>query len=133
MTTKGMRRWLKAALIVFAIAMVQSPVTTGQEPRAGDLRVAGPYNHKNLSIFLIHGSDQWSGRTPLTLQQALEQKKVVVHETGTVQELAIENRSPEEEVYVQFGDIVKGEKQDRVLVTDLILPPHTGKVSIGAF
>jgi len=133
MTTKGMCRRLKAALIVFAIAMAHSSVTTGQERRPGDLRVAGPYNHKNLSIFLIQGPDRWKGRTPLTLQQALEQKKAVVHETGTVQKLAIENLSPEEEVYVQFGDIVKGGNQDRVLVTDLILPPHGGKLSIAAF
>ena len=133
MTTKGMCRRLKAALIVFAIAMAHSSVTTGQQRRPGDLRVAGPYNHKNLSIFLIQGPDRWKGRTPLTLQQALGQKKVVVHETGTVQKLAIENLSPEEEVYVQFGDIVKGGNQDRVLVTDLVLPPHGGKVSIAAF
>src|SRR5207247_739480 len=46
---------------------------------------------------------------------------------------AIENLSPEEEVYVQFGDIVKGGNQDRVLVTDLILTPQGGKVSIAAF
>ena len=59
MTTKGMCRRLKAALIVFAIAMAHSSVTTGQERRPGDLRVAGPYNHKNLSIFLI--GDDFTG------------------------------------------------------------------------
>ena len=34
---------------------------------------------------------------------------------------------------MQSGDIVKGGAQDRMLVTDLILPPRSGKIAIGAF
>jgi len=34
---------------------------------------------------------------------------------------------------VQSGDIVKGGQQDRMLVVDLILPPHSGVIPIAAF
>jgi ARG/rhodanese/phosphatase superfamily protein len=104
----------------------------GAEIRSGDYRLSGPYTHKNLSIFLIHGKNLIEGKTLLTLQEALEQKKVAVYETKDVNELAIENFS-NEDVYVQSGDIVKGGQQDRLLAVDLIVPPRSGRVPIAAF
>jgi hypothetical protein len=62
----------------------------GIEAQAVDYRVSGPYTHKNLAIFLIHGKNLVEGKTFLTLQEALEQKKVIVYETKDVNELAIE-------------------------------------------
>ena len=104
-----------------------------------DYKISGPYTHKNLSVFLLHGKQpdaaaaaRASGKTFLTLSEAITQKKVVVFETKTVNTLVIENLS-NEEVFVQSGDIVKGGQQDRMLATDLILPGRSGKVSISAF
>jgi hypothetical protein len=105
---------------------------TGKTIQAGDYRLSGPYTHKNLTIFLIHGKSIVLSKNFLTLQEALEQKKVIVYETKTVSELAIENVS-NEDVYVQAGDIVKGGQQDRMLSTDFIVPPKSGKMPIGAF
>jgi hypothetical protein len=99
---------------------------------ASNYLVSGPYSHKNLTIFLLHGADQRQDKTPLTLQEAMERKAVVVHETGDVNNLAVENLS-DEEVYVQSGDIVKGGRQDRVLALDLIVPPKSGKIQIASF
>src|SRR5213080_118984 len=97
-----------------------------------DYRLEGPFTQGNLSVFLIHGKDKIKGQTFLTLQEALVQKKVIVRETRSVNELAIENIS-REEVYVQSGDIVKGGQQDRMMAVDLILPPRSGKIPISAF
>src|SRR5215471_3423063 len=97
-----------------------------------DYRLEGPFTQGNLSVFLVHGKDKIKGQTFITLQEALVQRKVVVRETREVNSLSIENVSAEE-VYVQSGDIVKGGAQDRMLVTDLILPPHSGKIPIDAF
>ena len=100
--------------------------------QAGGYRVSGPFTHKNLTIFLIHGKNLIAGRPILTLQEALEQKTVVVYETKSVNELSIENRS-DQDIYVQAGDIVKGGQQDRVLAVDLIVPPRSGRMPIAAF
>jgi ARG and Rhodanese-Phosphatase-superfamily-associated Protein domain len=102
------------------------------EVEALDYRLTGPFTHKNLSIFLIHGNNRIEGQVFLTLQEALEQRKVVVYETKDVNELAIENLS-RQDVYVQAGDIVKGGQQDRMLGVDLIVPPRSGKIPIAAF
>ena len=67
-----------------------------------------------------------------TLDEALADKRVIVSETGQVNELSIENVS-ETEVFIQAGDIVKGGRQDRVLAYDLILPPHSGKVPVASY
>ena len=99
---------------------------------AGDYRLSGPYNHDNLSIFLIHGANQPPAKTLLTLQEALDQKKVVVFETGNVNQLAVENFSTDD-VYIQSGDIVKGGQQDRVFPDDFLLPSKSGRVPIASF
>src|SRR6058998_121593 len=103
-----------------------------QKPQADDYRLEGPFTQDNLSVFLIHGKDKIKGATFLTLQEALVQRKVIVRETRSVNELSIENVSGEE-IYVQSGDIVKGGQQDRMLVVDLILPAHSGQIPIAAF
>ena len=93
--------------------------------QAGDYKLSGPYTHDNLTIYLIHGEDQLQGKTLLTLEEALEQKKVVVHETQQVNELAIENTS-DEDVFVQSGDIIKG---GRGWIGGIALPIHSVALS----
>ena len=95
-------------------------------------RISGPFTHENLSIYLIHGPDKLPGVVYLTLDEAMAQKKVIVHETGNVNQLAIENVS-RDDVYVQSGDIVKGGQQDRTIASDFLLSPRSGKVPIAAF
>jgi len=104
-----------------------------KEFQASNYRLSGPYQHENLTIFLIHGPNQAGSQKFLPLQEALERKVVVVHETSDVNELAIENVSASEEVFVQAGDIVKGGQQDRVLAVDLIVPAKSGQLPISAF
>jgi hypothetical protein len=97
-----------------------------------DSRLSGPYSHQNLTVFLIHGRDRAPGVKYLTLTEAMEQKKIVVHETGDVNELAVESFC-DEPIYIQSGEIVKGGKQDRTLGTDLILTRAMGKAPIASF
>jgi hypothetical protein len=98
----------------------------------GDFRFSGPYTHENLTIYLIHGEDKLKDKNLLTLDEALEQKKIVIHETQQVKELAIENVS-DEDVFVQSGDIIKGGQQDRVIASDLIVSAKSGKLPLDAF
>jgi len=117
------------ALLVPASLLINAQQSTVQ---AGDYRLSGPYTHKNLAIFLVHGKNTIKSKTFLTLQEALVQKKVVVYETRSVNELSIQNFS-DQDVYVQSGDIVKGGQQDRMIGVDLIVPPRSGKLPISAF
>jgi hypothetical protein len=82
---------------------------------------------------LLHGKDNLKGKNYMTLEEAMERKKITVHETGQVNELAVENHSTDVEIYIHSGDIVKGGKQDRVLQVDLVLPPQSGKVAVNSF
>jgi ARG/rhodanese/phosphatase superfamily protein len=123
--------------IVFCVALAAAMAARGQRkqsetPTVADYTMSGPYTHKNLTIFLLHGAGQSQSRAPLTLQEAMKRKLVVVRETGDVNRLTIQNRS-NQDVFVQAGDIVKGGQQDRVLALDLIVPPKSGRIPIDAF
>jgi hypothetical protein len=93
-------------------------------------RVAAPLTHENLAVYFVHGPDQVADAKVMSLQEALEREMAVVHETSNVNVLAIENRSSEYELFVQSNDIVKGGKQDRVVQTDMLLPPKSGVVAL---
>ncbi|NNE68013.1 MAG: hypothetical protein HKN33_15735 [Pyrinomonadaceae bacterium] len=95
--------------------------------------LSGPYTHKNLTIFLVHGKNMLKGRTAVPLEQALEKRFARVYETSNVEELEIENLSEKDEIYVQAGDIVKGGNQDRILNADLVIPAKSGRIPIGSF
>jgi hypothetical protein len=97
------------------------------------ISIAGPFTHDNLSIFLLFGEDAFDGRRFIPLDQALAQKCVVVHETGNVGQLEVENLSDVFDLYIQAGDIVKGGRQDRTLGVDFVLPAKSGRVPIPSF
>src|SRR5687767_11422098 len=96
-------------------------------------RFSGPFTHENLTVFVLHGEDVIKNKTFLTLPEALEQKKIVIHETKNVNELSMENLSATEDILILSGDILKGGQQDRVAQYDQILSPRSGKVPLGAF
>lgn len=102
------------------------------DPVAGYV-VSGPYTHDNLAVFLLHGDDTLPARPVKTLDEALAAGTAVVHETGTVNTLCVENLSADDDLMIQNGDILKGGKQDRVAQLAMILPPNSGKVAMPAF
>ena len=120
--------------IAFLFLLIALPVGFAKQDEpatTSNYRLSGPYIHKNLTVFLIHGKDQ-TNKTFLTLQEALAQKKVRVYETKEVNELAIRNLS-NQDIYVQAGDIVRGGDQDRMISVDFIVPPRSGRMPIAAF
>lgn len=66
------------------------------------------------------------------LEEAMESQTGLVHETGDVNELLIENTG-ETDLFIQAGDIVKGGRQDRTLGADFIVPAKSGKVPVPVF
>ena len=112
------------SVLAFAFALTLSAQTNTP-------KITGPFTHDNLTVFLIHGPNK-TAKSLLTLEEAIDEHKVIVYETRDVNELAIENVS-NEDVFIESGDIVKGGAQDRTLKDDLILPSKSGKVSISSF
>lgn len=110
----------------------QMPATNSIIRSGVRLNVSAPVKSGNLTVYLIHGKDTMPGQRILTLDEALAQKKLIVHETGSVNELSVENVS-NELVFIQSGDIVKGGQQDRTMQYDLIVPPKSGKMSLPSF
>ena len=106
--------------------------TAAQAP-VSEWKLSEPCTHRNLAVFLIRGKDTHPGKHLLTLQEALAQKTIIVHETGSVNELSVENVSKDAAVFIQAGDIVKGGRQDRVLAYDLIVPAQSGRVPLASF
>jgi hypothetical protein len=95
--------------------------------------ITGPFTHDNLSIFLLHGPDQVALKKYVMLAEAIEKKLFVIHETQSVNELSMENLSPDTEVILLSGDILKGGQQDRIAQFDLIVPPKSGKIPLPAY
>jgi len=125
---------MKTLLVLAVVLLVYLPVAAADPPPAatpGIKQVSGPFTSGNLTVFLIHGPDAVPGLNVLTLQEAIEQKKVIVHETSEVNNLSVENTG-ELPVFLQTGDILRGGKQDRVIAMDLIVPKG-GRVGIASF
>jgi hypothetical protein len=128
---------------------------------------SGKFTFKNLSLYPIKANDEFrSAHKPLgnylTLQQALEQKKIVVSEridststpsnriqqrngnlpnrvqssnlssNGEVNKLFIENISSDT-IMILSGEVVKGGKQDRMIAQDILLVPKSGKLDVSVF
>ncbi len=96
-------------------------------------RVSGPFTHENLTVFLLHGPDTLPPRPILTLDEALAKNAFVVHETGTVNTLTVENLSDDGDVLIQPGDIVKGGRQDRLIAAAMLVPARSGKIAVPSF
>ena len=58
--------------------------------------------------------------------------RAVVHETGEVNTLSVENLSADYELFIQDGDMVRGGRQDRLIAIDMLVPPRSGKVPLPA-
>jgi hypothetical protein len=106
---------------------------------APDFRLEGPFTHANLAVYVVRGSTS-DVREYITLDEGFTARTVAVHEKGTragqdqaeVNTLEIENRS-DKWLFLQAGDIVKGGKQDRTIMTDLTLAPRSGPQPLEAF
>jgi hypothetical protein len=114
-----------------------TPFTPSHEPRVAvgvaDCAVSDAVTHENLAVYFVSGPDSLGGKSYLTLQEGLDQDLAVVHETGEVNELTIENRAAGADLFVQSGDIVKGGRQDRTFPHDLIVGPNSGRVGIDSY
>jgi hypothetical protein len=123
-----MRRRLFMHLVASCVAFLPFAFLAVAAP---GIEVSGPVVHDNLAVYFVHAAAA-QGAVPMSLEEALAKGRLRVNETGSVNELTVENVGGDE-VFVQAGEIVKGGRQDRVLSMDLLLLPGSGRVPIAAF
>jgi hypothetical protein len=124
------KSWKYLAILLVLVVPQRGPAQADSVGPDG-YRLSEPVSHGNLAIYFIHGASR-GGPVPLTLEEALQHKTIVVRETGQVNELSIENTG-DRDIFIQAGDIVKGGQQDRVLSVSRILPSHSGAIPISSF
>jgi hypothetical protein len=101
---------------------------------------AKAYTYEKLRLYPVYAKEPFKSNfknvghyTPLPT--AIQQKKVRITEkdqSGTVNSLTIENLS-QDTIIIICGDVVKGGKQDRIIETDLVLAPKSGKKNLKVF
>ena len=101
----------------------------------GEVRVDGPFTHKNLSIYVLFVRTE-VGKRPdyITLTEGLRNGWVVISEAhdARVGRLLVTNKS-DRRLFLQVGQVLGGGKQDRTLQTSFVVPANTRDVPIPSF
>ncbi len=108
------------------------PAATTRAALMKEYQLSGPVAHANLTLFFVHGQDKFKGDNFLTLQEALDQQKLVIKETGNVQELTVSNVG-DQPVYIPAGEIIRGGRQDRCLPEDIIVMAGVKDAPLSSF
>jgi hypothetical protein len=124
-----------AGLFLFAICGCYRSATADPNPITVEVngticRITGPLAHENMAVLFVH-SDRQDERDYLTLDNGLEDGgvKITEQEQETVGALLIDNQS-DRPLYLQEGERLQGGKQDRTLISSMVIPPHSGTMSL---
>ncbi len=109
-----------------------SSLTEGEQKMNVNYTISEPVSEGGLQVFKITGKEELKEKKYTSLSAALKNKLVVVKETGSVNELSIDNNS-DAYVFIHSGDIVKGGQQDRAIAHDIIVPPKTKEIPLQSF
>ncbi len=128
------------ALIVVSLAtcglQMANPEASHQAEGAmisnDSLKIGDAISYKNLQVFPIIAKSETDQPEFLLLSEAIRQQKVIVKETGSVNQLQIDNLS-DDYVFILAGDIVKGGRQDRTMGNDVIIAPKTKDLPLESY
>lgn len=100
----------------------------------GQLTLSAPVTAHNLTAWFILAPAPTEPGVPdyRVLEESIETAAAILHETGSVNELLIENTG-DVDLFIQAGDIVRGGRQDRTLAADFIVPARSGRIPLPAF
>jgi hypothetical protein len=96
-------------------------------------QIRGPFTHQDLTVFLLCFNRQ-DGNDFLTLDEGLKEGLVTIteQEHERVGALWIDNQS-DRPLFLQEGERLVGGKQDRTIITSLVIPSKSGKTSVPTF
>jgi hypothetical protein len=98
----------------------------------GMIALTSPLTANNLTAWFVTTTPAASLLDYSVIEEGLENQTALLHETGEVNQLLIENLG-DTDLFIQAGDVVKGGRQDRTLGTDFIVPARSGKIPVPAF
>jgi len=95
--------------------------------------IQGPFTHEDLGVFLLCSNHQ-DEHDYLTLDEGLKDGLVSIteQEHERVGALRIDNES-DRPLYLQEGERLIGGKQDRTIISSLVIPPKSGQTSVPTF
>jgi hypothetical protein len=122
---KSMKTLCRLATGLIALAALIEPAIS--DPA---YRITAPVAQDNLSVYFVRGNGS-GGAAPLTLDQAVNngQAKLQWHQGDPV---TVENLS-DRSLFVPFGMLLKGGLQDQVTSVSMLVPPHSGPMSLATF
>jgi hypothetical protein len=103
-------------------------------PTPSPLTLSAPVTAHNLTAWFILAPAPPEPAVPdyRVLEESIDSATAVLHETGDVNSLLIENTG-DVDLFIQAGDIVRGGRQDRTLAADFIVPARSGRIPLPAF
>ncbi len=98
------------------------------------------YTYKNLRLVPIRAKETFRRVLGdigyyISLQEAIDSDKVVINEvsrSGRVNTLLVRNLSADT-LFVMSGEILVGGKQDRVIASDMLIPPNNGQSKLPVY
>jgi hypothetical protein len=124
---------LLALGVFFALPGKKASAEVAAEVDGTTYRIRGPFTHQDLTVFLLCSNRQ-DRHDFLTLDEGLKEGLVTIteQEHERVGALWIENQS-DRPLYLQEGERLIGGKQDRTIISSLVIPPNSGKTSVPTF
>jgi hypothetical protein len=126
-----------AAVVLLAVgvffALPSKKASAEVEVDGTTYHIRGPFTHQDLTVFLLCSNRQEADDF-LTLDEGLKEGLVTIteQERERVGALWIDNRS-DRPLYLQEGERLIGGKQDRTIISSLVIPPRSGKTSVPTF
>jgi hypothetical protein len=124
-----------AVLLALGVFFYPSPKAASAvvEVEGNAYHIHGPFTHEDLTVFLFCSNHQDEHHF-LTLDEGLKEGLVSIteQENERVGSLSIENQS-DRPLYLQEGERLIGGKQDRTIISSLVIPPKSGKTTVPTF
>ncbi|MEO0128984.1 MAG: DUF6569 family protein [candidate division WOR-3 bacterium] len=126
----------KGLLILFASIMMlfaKKPELV-VEDYMNRLKIGVPVEYKKLKIYPLEMAMNIGAKDFITLDEAMDKGWLKIREVGSgnVNQVEIKNNG-DEPVFILTGEMIIGAKQDRMIKTDILLPPNSGWIKVEVY
>lgn len=124
--------YFSAGCILNINSTLDKPLDNQIIPSNDSYSIGNAISYKNLQVFPIGGVEIENEIVYITLTEAMENNKVIVQETSSVNRLSVDNKTGDY-IFILAGDIVKGGRQDRTMGNDVIIGPQTKNIPLESY